>query len=141
MLSLLSVGMKNSRRANAQTIATNVLSGVTADILASSKQVSSNSATYTSPRLQIETSVSLPTTGERRVTGVNAKGGSPLILSESGSVVSASSANMLEKTFAVKIEAPANGTMAVRVRLEWPGQRPSGSNPEGFIETLAPLPF
>jgi hypothetical protein len=142
MLSLMSVGLKNSRRASAQTVATNVLSGITADILASSKTVNPDSVTvtYKSPKLQISTSVSLPSSGEQKVTDIRSAA-SPLLIGESGSVISPSGPNMLEKTFSVVLLPPSNGTLAVRVRLEWPGRRPSGTNPEGFIETLAPLPF
>ena len=136
MLGLLSVGMKNARRANVQTAATNLMAGIAADINASTKNVSGDTETYTSPKLNIVAKVKPGASIEVSSTTAN-----PLILTESGAFMDETNPSLIEKNYLVQLLPPSKGTRAVRVRMEWPGKRPPNTNPEGFIETIVPLPF
>ena len=138
MLGLLSVGMKNARRANVQTAATNLMAGIAADINASTKTVGGGTQSYTSPKFRIVALVKSDSSIEVASTIAN-----PMILTESGAFLNTDSItpSLIEKNYLVQLIPPSVGTRAVRVRMEWPGNRPPNSNPEGSIETIVPLPF
>ena len=138
MLGLLSVGLKNSRKANVQTTASNVLAGIAADIQASSRTVvSADNYLFTSPKMQIGATV---TSGS--VTKIEtATTTTPLTVNESCTLIDPAKASVLEKLFRVDLTPAATGTTAIRVRIEWPYLRPPNSKAEGSMEALVPLPY
>lgn len=141
MMGMLSVGLKNTRKATVQTSASNVLSGIVSDIKASSISLSSSAGTdtqnYTSPKLGISAVLDKK---KNTVTG-SITPSMPMYISESGSQVSTSSPEVLQKVYSVQITPGADGVPALRVRVEWPANRPQNSRPEGYLETLVPLPL
>lgn len=142
MLGMLSVGLKNTRKATIQTSASNVMAGIVSDIKASKISIATSSGsdtlTFLSPKLGISADLDKKTS---TVSSGSISPRMPLYISESCSLVSTSSPEILQKVYSVDITAGAIGVPAVRVRLEWPAIRPSNSRPEGFLETLVPLPF
>lgn len=141
MLGLLSVGMRNSRKANIQLAASNLLSGIASDVQ-SSTYVTSGSATtatcaFTSPRLAIKATVD---TSTRTVKNVTISSGSFATLDESGSVATAGAISLMKQFKAIFTPAAA-GTPALCVTLEWPPNRPAASSPEGSLNALIPLPL
>ena len=135
MIGLLSVGLKNSRRANIQIAASNLMSAVASDIRSSTRLVKSGTYSYTSPRLQLTASVDAKGT----VSGVAP---SNQILDESGSPVGLTSQNPLSKIFNVNFAPASVGTTAIRVTVQWPVSTTGISTiaPEGSLDALIPLP-
>jgi uncharacterized protein (TIGR02598 family) len=135
MIGLLSVGLKNSRRANIQIAASNLMSAVASDIRSSTRLVKSGTYSYTSPRLQLTASVDAKGT----VSGIAP---SNQILDESGSPVGLTSQNPLSKIFNVNFAAASVGTTAIRVTVQWPVSTTGTSTiaPEGSLDALIPLP-
>lgn len=135
MIGLLSVGLKNSRRANIQIAASNLMSAIASDIQSSSRFVQSGTYSYTSPRLQLKASVDPKGT----VSGV-----APIsaILDESGSPVVLTALNPLAKAFTVNFAAASAGTTAIRVTVQWPVLNAASPAvaPEGSLDALIPLP-
>lgn len=135
MIGLLSVGLKNSRRANIQIAASNLMSTIASDIQASSRLVKSGTYSYTSPRLQVTALVD----SKGNVSGVSPGN---QILDESGSPIVPATQNLLSKAFTVNFAAASAGTTAIRVTVLWPtsnGAAPSRI-PEGSLDALIPLP-
>ena len=141
MMGMLSVGLKNTRKATVLTSASNVLAGIVSDIKASRISLSSTAGTdtqsYTSPKLGI---TSVLDKKKNTVTG-SITPSMPLYISEAGSQVSTSSPEFLQKVYRVQITPGADGVPALRVKVEWPANRPQNSRPEGYLETLVPLPL
>jgi type II secretory pathway pseudopilin PulG len=143
MMGMLSVGLKNSRKATVQTSASNVMAGVVSDIKASTitapNQGSVNEIyTYTSPKLGISADLNKST---NTVPSSSIKPGMPLYINESCSLVDSKSPEVLQKVYSIQIYAGAAGVPALRVRVEWPALRQPNSRPEGFVEALVPLPL
>ena len=141
MLGLLSVGMRNSRKANIQLAASNLLSGIASDVQSSVYVTSGSSTTATcafeSPRLAIKATVD---TSTRTVKNVTISSGTSATLDESGSVVTQNSISLM-KHFKAILTPAAAGTPALCVTLEWPPNRPPASSPEGSLNALIPLPL
>jgi type II secretory pathway pseudopilin PulG len=135
MIGLLSVGLKNSRRANIQIAASNLMSAIASDIQSSSRLVQSGTYSYTSPRLQLKATVD-PKGTVSGVTPGNAT------LDESGSPVTLTALNPLTKAFTVNFAAAGAGTTAIRVTLQWPVSNTTAptTTPEGSLDALIPLP-
>jgi uncharacterized protein (TIGR02598 family) len=134
MLGLLSVGMKNSRKANIQVSASNVMASIAADIQSSLKSKSGTNYSVASPRLGITAVVD----ASGNVTSVKP---AYQVLDEACTVVGGSAGvNALVKTFGVTLTAAAPGTTALRVTISWPPNPLPGVNPEGTLDTLIPLP-
>jgi uncharacterized protein (TIGR02598 family) len=133
MIGLLSVGLKNSRRANTQIGASNLMSAIASDIRSSTCTLRGGTYSYTSPRLNLTASVDARGT----VSGV-----SPVttILDESGSPANVTSPNPLMKLFTVNFAAASLGTTAVRVTVQWPPKTSPSANYEGSLDALIPLP-
>jgi hypothetical protein len=137
MIGLLSVGLKNSRRANIQISASNLMSAIASDIRSSTcllKAGTSSYSSYSSPRLKLSASVDV----RGSVSGVNP---ASAILDESGSPADLASPSPLVKLFTVSFTAASAGTTAIRVTIQWP-PRAAGSNApyEGSLDALIPLP-
>jgi uncharacterized protein (TIGR02598 family) len=134
MIGLLSVGLKNSRRANIQISASNLMSAIAADIQASTYLVKGGTYDYTSPRLKLNASVDARGT----VSAVNP---ASTILDESGSPADLNAQNPLLKLFTVNFAASSAGTTAIRVTVQWPPKTTSAMTPyEGSLDALIPLP-
>lgn len=135
MIGLLSVGLKNSRRANIQIAASNLMSAVASDIQSSTRLVKSGTYSYASPRLKLTATVDAKGT----VSGVAP---SNAILDESGSPVALTAQNPLSKVFTVNFAPASAGTTAIRVTVQWPVSPTPGSAiaPEGTLDALIPLP-
>jgi hypothetical protein len=135
MIGLLSVGLKNSRRANIQIAASNLMSAIASDIQSSTRIVKGGTYSYTSPRLQLSASVDTKGT----VSGVAP---ASKILDESGSPTGLTTQNPLSKVFNVTFAAASAGTTAIRVTVQWPVSTGATSTtaPEGSLDALIPLP-
>lgn len=140
MMGMLSVGLKNTRKATVQTAASNVLSGIVSDIKASkitATAAGTDTQSYTSPKLGITAALD-----KRNNTVTDSITPSmPLYINEAGSLVNSSAPEVLQKVYSVQITPGADGVPALRVRVEWPANRPPNSRPEGYLETLVPLPL
>lgn len=135
MMGMLSVGLKNSRKATVQTSASNLLAGVVADIHASTQlSLGDDRFSYKSPKLGLEAILNKKT---NTVTSAPAA----LSLNESCTVVLPSTVEMLQKVYSVQFFPGIDGVSALRVRVEWPINRQPNTNPEGFLEALVPLPL
>ncbi|RFC42117.1 MAG: hypothetical protein DVB28_002051 [Verrucomicrobia bacterium] len=135
MMGMLSVGLKNSRKATVQTAASNLLTGIVADIHASTPlALGDDKFSYTSPKLQLEATLN------KKTNTVTAAPGA-LSLNESCSVVSQNAPEMLQKVYSVQFFPGTDGVAAIRVRVEWPINRQPNTKPEGFLEALVPLPL
>jgi uncharacterized protein (TIGR02598 family) len=134
MIGLLSVGLKNSRRANIQISASNLMSAIASDIRSSTCLVKSGTYSYSSPRLLLSASVDARGT----VSGVTP---SNAVLDESGSPANLSSPSPLLKLFNVSFAAASAGTTAIRVTVQWPPRASGSTAPyEGSLDALIPLP-
>ncbi len=135
MIGLLSVGLKNSRRANIQIAASNLMSAIASDIQSSSRLIKGGTYSYTSPRLQLTAAVDAKGT----VSGVNP---SSKVLDESASPIGPTEVNPLSKAFNVTFAAASAGTTAIRVTVQWPVSTVASSTvpPEGSLDALIPLP-
>lgn len=134
MIGLLSVGLKNSRRANIQISASNLMSAIASDIQASTYLINGGTFAYTSPRLKLTASV------DSRGT-VNSVNPASTILDESGSPADSNALNPLIKLFTVNFAAASAGTTAIRVTIQWPPKTTSAATPyEGSLDALIPLP-
>jgi hypothetical protein len=140
MIGLLSVGLKNSRRANVQIAASNLMSAIASDIQSSSWQVKGGTLSYKSPRLELAATVD----SKGNVSGVSLRGASPAqeILDEGGTPVSGTTQVPLTKAFNAIFSAASEGTAAIRVTLQWPASAAttSAKAPEGSLDALIPLP-
>ncbi len=134
MLGLLSVGLKNSRKANIQIAAANVLSSIAADIQgAQISNVSNGEYTATSQKLKIK--VMVLANGRTQITYPE-----PLIVDEACSPVNPAESLGLVKTFRVML-SPAEPTVkAVRVQIRWPSTTPNNAQPEGSLNSLVAIP-
>ena len=144
MMGMLSVGLKNTRKATVQTSASNVMAGIVADINASkittptSQTAGTDTRVYVSPKLGITASLDKTT---NTVASSSIEPSMPLTLTESCSLMQTGSTEIIQKLYSVQISPGATGVPALRVRIEWPANRASNSRPEGFLETLVPLPL
>ncbi len=142
MLGLLSVGMKNSRKANIQLAASNLLSGIASDVQSSKREyvsagtLNGGSYKFTSPRLAITATVNRDT---RTVGAVTILTNTSVTIDESCTVVKDSISLM--KQFKATFAPAANGTPALLITLEWPPNHPPTSSPEGSLNALIPLPL
>jgi hypothetical protein len=137
MIGLLSVGLKNSRRANVQIAASNLMSAIASDIQSSSWLVKGGTYSYTSPRLKLRATLD----SKGNVSGVDPGN---RILDEGGSpppVVGTTQAP-LAKAFNVIFSAASEGTAAIRVTIQWPASAAAtpAKAPEGALDALIPLP-
>lgn len=140
MMGMLSVGLKNSLKATVQTSASNVLAGIVSDIKAAQPApVNGQTRAFTTPKLNISATINLTTNtvdpDSIRTPNV------PLWLNESCAVHDPKSTEMLQKLYSVQILPSAQNVPALRVRVEWPAMRLPNAKPEGYLETLVPLPL
>lgn len=136
MMGMLSVGLKNSRRATVQTAASNLLAGIVADIHASKRTaLGDNKYSYTSPKLQITATL------DKKTNTVSETQTTAISLNESCTLVTPSNPEMIQKLYSVQFFPGAEGIAALRVRVEWPVNRQPSTKPEGFLEALVPLPL
>ena len=134
MLGLLSVGLKNSRKASIQIAAANILSTIAADIQGADISKAANGAyTTTSRKLKITTAVL--STGSVQITSPQ-----PLIVDEACSPTNPADGPGLLKTFRVTISSAEPGVQAVRVQIRWPSTTPDTAQPEGSLDSLVALP-
>jgi uncharacterized protein (TIGR02598 family) len=135
MIGLLSVGLKNSRRANVQIAASNLMSAIASDIQSSSWLVRGGTLSYTSPRLRLAATLD----SKGNVSGVAPAN---TILDEGGSPVLGTTQVPLTKAFNVIFSAASEGTAAIRVTLQWPASAATtpAKAPEGSLDALIPLP-
>jgi uncharacterized protein (TIGR02598 family) len=135
MIGLLSVGLKNSRRANVQIAASNLMSAIASDIQSSSWLVKGGTYSYTSPRLKLAATLD----SKGNVSGVNPGN---RILDEGGSPVAGTTQAPLAKAFNVIFAAASEGTAAIRVTVQWPASAAAtpARAPEGSLDALIPLP-
>jgi uncharacterized protein (TIGR02598 family) len=135
MLGLLSVGLKNSRKASIQIAAANVLSTIAADLQSSQiSNVSNGEYTATSQKLKIKALVMA--NGATQITYP-----APLIVDEACTPVNPSDSQGLVKTFRVILSAAEPSVRAVRVQIQWPSTTPESAQPEGSLNSLVALPF
>jgi prepilin-type N-terminal cleavage/methylation domain-containing protein len=139
MLGLLSVGLKNSRKASIQIAAANILSAIAADI--QSADISNlRNGTYDAAtrKLKIRVSVSV----KDQQTQVTLNSPQSLILDEACTPVSASGNTGLLKTFQVILGPTASnsGLAAIKVQIRWPANIPDTKQPEGSLDSLVALP-
>jgi hypothetical protein len=140
MMGMLSVGLKNSLKATVQTSASNVLAGIVADLKsAQPASVTNQTRTFLSPKLNISATVNLTTNtvDPESIRTPNI----PFWVNESCAVNDPKSTEMLQKLYNVLILPGATNVPALRVRVEWPAMRVANSKPEGYLETLVPLPL
>jgi uncharacterized protein (TIGR02598 family) len=138
MLGVLSVGLRNSRKANLQVSATNLLSSIVADIQSARKvSLSPTEVQYQCTKVPLQCVVrsTSPSAFE-----VNLSYTDPLILDEGGTVNNTTVSNGLLKVLRVRFFAAASSVPAVRIRVSWPANAPDNATPEGFLETIAALP-
>lgn len=136
MMGMLSVGLKNSRRATVQTAASNLLAGIVADIHASKNlSLGDNKYSYTSPKLHITANL------DKKTNTVSETQTTAISLNESCTIVTPSTPEMIQKVYSVQFFPGAEGIAAIRVRVEWPANRQPSTKPEGFLEALVPLPL
>lgn len=146
LLGMLSVGLKNSRKAAIQTSASNVLSAISSDIQSSTstyKVVGSvRTYTFTSPILGIIATVGPDknNTGPTEQTAL-VSGGTLYVRESCTPVANVDTVSPLEKIYRLELSPAAQGTPAIRVRVVWPHKQSPGSREEGSLETLVPLPF
>ncbi len=134
MIGLLSVGLKNSRRANVQISASNLMSAIASDIRSSTCLLKAGTCSYSSPRLKLSASVD----ARGSVSGVSPASAT---LDESGSPADITSPNPLVKLFNVNFTAASAGTTAIRVTIQWPPRALGSTAPyEGSLDALIPLP-
>ena len=141
MLGLLSIGLKSSRRAHLQTAAVNLLSTIAADIRASTvtpDQADPDDLVYQSPRLKIR---AIYKDDDQTLTLNSA---ADMVLTDACTDMSTANASELGtlQTFRVAFKAPSElGIQAIRVVISWPSNLPTGSTPEGSLDSLVPLPW
>ena len=134
MLGLLSVGLKNSRKASIQIAAANILSTIAADIQgAQISNVSNGEYTATSQKLKIKAMV--PAIGAAQITYPE-----PLVVDEACSPVTPADNSGLVKTFRVTLSAAEPSVRAIRVQIRWPSTTPENAQPEGSLNSLVALP-
>jgi hypothetical protein len=136
LLGMLSVGLKNSRKATLQTSASNVLSAIASDIQSST--FDKKGSFFTSPRLGIICRVNAD--GTLRDPELKAPT-TPACVNESGTLINPLDANPLERVYRLEITKAVEGTLALRVRIVWPPKQAEGAREEGAIDSLVPLPF
>jgi Tfp pilus assembly protein PilV len=135
MMGMLSVGLKNSRKATVQTSASNLLSGIVADIHASTQlPLGDDKFSFTSPKLQLAATLDKK---RNTVTVVPAARS----LNESCTEVLPNAPEMMQRVYSVQFFPGTDGVSAIRVRVEWPTNRQPNTKPEGFLEALVPLPL
>ena len=134
MLGLLSVGLKNSRKASIQIAAANILSTIAADLQgAQISNVANGEYTATSQKLKIKAIVA--STGATQITYPE-----PLVVDEACSPVNPTDSQGLVKTFRVTLSAAEPSVRAVRVQIRWPSTTPDSAQPEGSLNSLVALP-
>ena len=134
ILGLLSVGLKNSRRASIQIAAANILSTIAADIQgAQISNVANGEYTATSQKLKIKAIVA--STGATQITYPE-----PLVVDEACSPVTPADNQGLVKTFRVTLSAADPSVRAVRVQIRWPSTTPDSAQPEGSLSSLVAIP-
>lgn len=134
MLGLLSVGLKNSRKASIQIAAANILSAIAADIQGAEIS-NSNNGEYVATTRKLKIKASVFANGSTQVTYPQ-----PLIVDEACTPVSALANTGLLKTFKVNLSAAAPGVAAVKVQIRWPANIPDTKQPEGSLDSLVAIP-
>ena len=134
MLGLLSVGLKNSRKASIQIAAANVLSTIAADIQgAQFSNVSNGEYTATSQKLNIKATVMA--NGIIQITYPE-----PLVVDEACSPVNPGDSQGLVKTFRVTLSSAEPSVRAIRVQILWPSTISGNAQPEGLLNSLVAIP-
>lgn len=134
MLGLLSVGLKNSRKASIQIAAANILSAIAADIQ-SADISNSNNGEYVATTRKLKIKASVFANGSTQITYPQ-----PLIVDEACTPVNASGYTGLLKTFKVNLSSAAPGLAAVKVQIRWPANIPDTKQPEGSLDSLVAIP-
>jgi uncharacterized protein (TIGR02598 family) len=134
MLGLLSVGLKNSRKASIQIAAANILSAIAADIQGAVIE-NSNDGGYVATTRKLKIKASVLANGSTQITYP-----APLIVDEACTPVKALGDTGLLKTFKVNLSAAAPGLAAVKVQIRWPANIPDAKQPEGSLDSLVAIP-
>lgn len=135
MLGLLSVGLKNSRKASIQIAAANILSAIAADIQSGDiSNVSNGNYEFATRKLKIKASVS--------TTEVKSISPQTLTVDEACTLVNDLGNTGLLKTFKVNLSAtaPNSGLAAIKVQIRWPANIPDTKQPEGSLDSLVAIP-
>lgn len=139
MLGLLTVGVRNSRKANIQISASNLLSAITADIQSSKRtNLPDNGFRFECSKTPLQTTVIYSGVTDFTVKPTHPD---PLILDEGGSVSTDPMSSGVLKVFRVKCSPALSSIPALRIRVSWPANLSDAAGPEGFLETIAPLPL
>jgi prepilin-type N-terminal cleavage/methylation domain-containing protein len=136
MLGLLSVGLKNSRKASIQIAAANILSAIAADIQSADvSNVRDGSYDAATRKLKIRVSVSVNSLD----TKVTLNSPQSLNIDEACTPVSALGNTGLLKTFQVILRPTdrKSGIAAIGVEIQWPANT---TQPEGSLNSLVALP-
>jgi hypothetical protein len=139
MLGMLTVGVRNSRKANLQVSASNLLSTITADIQAAKRTESESGAlSFECRKIPFKANVIYRTASDFVVETAYID---PLVLDEAGSISNNPINNGLLKVFRVKFTPASSSIPALRIRVSWPVNLPDTVAPEGYLETLVALPI
>lgn len=136
---MLSVGLRNSRKANVQVSASNLLASIVADIQAAQRvPLPENGHIFKCSKTPLQSTVTFKTVKD---FVVSLDYTDPLILDEAGSLSTSALSQGLLKVFRVKFTAAASSVPAIRIRVSWPANLPDTAAPEGYLETIAALPI
>ena len=139
MLGMLTVGVRNSRKANVQISASNLLSTLVADIQAAKRTESdTGNIEFECRKIPLKPMVTFGTGAE---FAVQARYTDPLVLDEAGSLSNNPLNNGLLKVFRVKFTPASSSIPALRIRVSWPANTPDTALPEGYLETIVALPL
>ncbi|MEI6712513.1 MAG: prepilin-type N-terminal cleavage/methylation domain-containing protein [Verrucomicrobiota bacterium] len=148
MLGMLSVGLKTSRKASLQTAASNLMSTIAADIQASLKidtedtSTFLHSYTFKTPTLGLEASYNeensaITVTPATMTLTDAATDASALSIRDQGSL------KLFKVTFSAPNQDPTLSQqipVGIRVKVSWPFNIPPTATPEGYVESIIPLP-
>jgi uncharacterized protein (TIGR02598 family) len=139
MLGLLSVGLRNSRKANVQVSASNLLSSIVADIQSAQRMPLPDSGIqFNCAKIPLQSTVTYKSVSEFKVL-LNYT--DPLVLDEAASTANSALNQGLLKVFRVKFTPASSAVPAIRIRVSWPANLPDTAVPEGYLETIAALPI
>lgn len=138
MLGLLSVGLKNSRKASIQIAAANILSAIAADIQ-SADISNANNGEYVATTRKLKVKASVSANGPNTRISITPQ---TFTVDEACTVVNDPGNMGLLKTFKIRLSAasPNSGLAAVSVQIQWPANIPDNKQPEGKLDSLVALP-
>ena len=138
MLGLLSVGLKNSRKASIQIAAANILSAIAADIQ-SADISNANNGEYVATTRKLKVKASVSANGPNTRISITPQ---TFTVDEACTLVNDPGNMGLLKTFRVVLSAasPNSGLAAISVQIRWPANIPDNKQPEGKLDSLVALP-